>query len=433
MNNPLTSEKTIAVVGLGYVGLPLAVTFGRIYPTIGYDLSREKIAQLKKHVDITHEVSEQQFHDAGLLRFTADPSDIREADFIVVAVPTPIGAAQQPDLAPLIGATQTTGRHMKKGAVVVFESTVYPGVTEEVCVPVLEKESGMVWKQDFHVGYSPERINPGDKEHTLTRILKVVSGDDPETLELVAAVYESIIEAGVFKTKTIKEAEAAKVIENTQRDLNIALMNELSIIFDKLGIDTLNVLEAAGTKWNFLPFRPGLVGGHCIGVDPYYLTFKAQTVDYHPQVILAGRRINDNMGKFVAEKTVKMMIKANQNIKGNRVGIFGLTFKEDCPDLRNSKVMDIVKELESYGIEVLVTDPAADADEAEKIYNIRLYDEADLRDLGAIVLAVPHREYRERSLKDFTDRLAPGGCLIDVKSIFSLKEVKQTGVHFWRL
>ena len=433
MTAPLASNLTIAVVGLGYVGLPLAVTFGRIFPTIAYDLNKEKIARVKKREDVTNEVSEKEFREATLVRFTSDPAEIREADFIVVAVPTPIGVAQQPDLNPLIKATRTTGRYMKKGAVVVFESTVYPGATEEVCVPILEEASGMVWKRDFHVGYSPERINPGDKEHTLTRILKVVSGDDPKTLDLVAAVYESIIEAGVFRTGTIKEAEAAKVIENTQRDLNIALMNELAIIFDKLGIDTLKVLEAAGTKWNFLPFRPGLVGGHCIGVDPYYLTFKAQTAGYHPQVILAGRRINDNMGKFVAENTVKMMIRSNQNIKGSRVGIFGLTFKEDCPDLRNSKVVDIVCELESYGIEVLVTDPMADPDEAKATYGISLTPEKELKELGALILAVPHRVYKDRPVGYFAERLISKGCLIDVKCMMDLEEVRATGVKFWRL
>ncbi len=430
---PYTSNMTIAVVGLGYVGLPLAAHFGRIYPTIGYDVDAEKIARLRTHVDVTHEVSEKEFSEATLLRYTCDPSEIREADFIVVAVPTPVGEAQQPDLTPLISATRTAGGYLQRGAVVVFESTVYPGVTEEVCVPILEKESGMVWKKDFHVGYSPERINPGDKEHTLPRILKVVSGDDPKTLDVVAGMYESIIEAGVFKAGTIKEAEAAKVIENTQRDLNIALMNELAIIFDKLGIDTLKVLTAAGTKWNFLPFRPGLVGGHCIGVDPYYLTFKAETVGYHPQVILAGRRINDHMGKFVAEKAVKMMISRNQNIKGNRVGIFGLTFKEDCPDLRNSKVVDIVRELESYGIEVLVTDPLADPDEARRIYGITLRPETDLKDLGAAILAVPHKAYRDRTVRDFTECLVSEGCLIDVKGMVDLREVEACGVTFWRL
>jgi len=433
MTVPFTSSMTIAVVGLGYVGLPLAVHFGRIYPTIGYDLNVEKIVRLKKHVDVTHEVSEKQFREATLMRYTCDPTEIREADFIVVAVPTPIGAAQQPDLTPLISATRTAGGYMQKNAVVVFESTVYPGVTEEVCVPILEKESGMVWKKDFHVGYSPERINPGDKGHTLTRILKVVSGDDPATLELVAGVYESVIEAGVFRAGTIKEAEAAKVIENTQRDLNIALMNELAIIFDKLGIDTLKVLEAAGTKWNFLPFRPGLVGGHCIGVDPYYLTFKAETVGYHPQVILAGRRINDNMGKFVAEKAVKMMINRNQNIKGNRVGIFGLTFKEDCPDLRNSKVVDIVRELESYGVQVFVTDPLADPTEAQHLYGITLTPETEMKDLGAAILAVPHKAYRERTVRYFEEKLVSEGCLIDVKGVVDLREVKASGVKFWRL
>jgi UDP-N-acetyl-D-galactosamine dehydrogenase len=311
-------------------------------------------------VDCTGEVSTEDLQRAERFVLTTDPERIQEADFIIVAVPTPIDNARQPDLTPLTGASHTVGRHMKRGAIVVFESTVYPGLTEEVCVPILERDSGFTWKRDFHVGYSPERINPGDKEHTLSKILKVVSGDDAETLEKVAGLYESIIDAGVHRAADIRTAEAAKVIENTQRDLNIALMNELSIIFDRMGIDTIKVLEAAGTKWNFLPFRPGLVGGHCIGVDPYYLTHKAETLGYHPQVILAGRRINDSMGQFVAEKTVKMMTRSGLNGKGAKVGVLGLTFKENCPDLRNSKVVDIVKELESYGIEVLVHDPLAD-------------------------------------------------------------------------
>jgi UDP-N-acetyl-D-galactosamine dehydrogenase len=322
---------------------------------------------------------------------------------------------------------------MKRGAVVVFESTVYPGTTEEVCVPIMEKESGLVWKKHFHVGYSPERINPGDKQHTLRKILKVVSGDDDRTLEKVARLYESIVDAGVFRAGTIKEAEAAKVIENTQRDLNIALMNELAIIFDKLGIDTLKVLEAAGTKWNFLPFRPGLVGGHCIGVDPYYLTYKATTVGHHPQVILAGRRINDGMGKFVAEKTVKLMTRSGQNKKENRVGILGLTFKEDCPDLRNSKVVDIVRELESYGMKVLIHDPIADAGEAVEHYGIKLHKWEDLKGLGALIIAVGHRAYKEKPVRQYVKKLCAGGCLLDVKAILDPGEVKKTGMTYWRL
>ncbi len=426
-------NAVIAVIGLGYVGLPLAVVFGRKYTTIGYDLSEKKIANFIDHVDPTGEVSEDEFRAAKKITYTSDPAEIERADFIIVAVPTPIDEAHQPDLTLLRDASEVVGKHMKKGATVIFESTVYPGVTEEVCVPTIERVSGSKWKRDFHVGYSPERINPGDKEHTLTKILKVVSADDEETLGRVASLYESIIEAGVYRAATIKEAEAAKVIENTQRDLNIALMNELAIIFDRLGIDTPNVLRAAGTKWNFLPFRPGLVGGHCIGVDPYYLTHKAESVGYHPEVILAGRRINDGIGKFVAEKTVKMMIHSGQSVKASKVGVLGLTFKEDCPDLRNSKVVDIVRELESYGMEVHVHDPLADAEEAKQHYGISLCEWADLENLGALILAVAHREYRERPVQDFILKIAQNGCLIDVKSMTDPAQVKKGSVNFWRL
>ncbi|HEX8964257.1 MAG TPA: nucleotide sugar dehydrogenase, partial [Rhodocyclaceae bacterium] len=331
------SNPVVGVVGLGYVGLPLAVAFGKKFRTIGYDLSETKVSAYRRHVDPTGEVATEELSAAHLLECTVDASQLAAADYIVVAVPTPVDEAHQPDLSPLVSSSATVGRHMKRGAIVVFESTVYPGATEEVCVPVLERHSGMKWKEDFHVGYSPERINPGDREHTLATIVKVVSGDDAGTLESVAALYESVVTAGVHRASSIKVAEAAKVIENTQRDLNIALMNELAIIFDRMGLDTTEVLEAAGTKWNFLKFKPGLVGGHCIGVDPYYLTHKAEMLGYHPEVILAGRRINDGMGKFVAEKTIKLMIKAGINIKGAVVNVLGLTFKEDCPDLRNSR------------------------------------------------------------------------------------------------
>jgi len=426
-------DCTIAVIGLGYVGLPLAVEFGKGLPTIGFDLNAGKIDQLNTYVDVTGEVTKEAFEKAVHLKMTADPTAIEPADFIVVAVPTPIDAARQPDLSPLMSASSIVGKNMKKDAVVVFESTVYPGATEEVCVPILEKESGLVWKKDFHVGYSPERINPGDKEHTLTRITKVVSGDDAETLDAVAALYESIVEAGVHRTASIKEAEAAKVIENIQRDLNIALINELSIIFDKLSIDTSNVLKAAGSKWNFLKFSPGLVGGHCIGVDPYYLTHKAELVGYHPEIILAGRRINDNMGKYVAEKTVKMMIAADSHIKESRVGVLGLTFKENCPDLRNSRVPDIVNELGNYGIEVLVHDPMADPVEAKAFYDIDLISFENLSELDALVLAVSHEFYEEEGLKRLAQKLKPGGCLIDVKSMFDPEEVAKHPINFWRL
>jgi len=385
------------------------------------------------HIDPTGEVSKEEFKKAKFFLPTTDPGLMSDANIIVVAVPTPIDKARRPDLFPVESASRTVGRVMKKGAIVIFESTVYPGVTEDICVPILEKESGLTWKRDFHVGYSPERINPGDKEHTLTKIVKVVSGDDQETLDQVAKLYESIITAGVHRTHTIKEAEAAKVIENTQRDLNIALMNELALIFDRLGIDTKNVLEAAGSKWNFLKFFPGLVGGHCIGVDPYYLTYKAQSEGYHPEVILAGRRINDDMGKFVVEKTIKMMISSSQHIKGKKVGVLGLTFKEDCPDLRNTRVVDIIEELNSYGCEFLVHDPMADPAEAAQYYGVELHPWEDLNDLGAMILAVPHAWYKDQPLDAFIQKLTAKGCLIDVKCMLDVDEVKKSGVQFWRL
>jgi UDP-N-acetyl-D-galactosamine dehydrogenase len=429
----MNDNSKIAVVGLGYVGLPLAIHFGEKYSTIGFDLKSSIVENCRVHKDPTGEVSPEEFQRAVQFTATTDPEMMRDADFIIVAVPTPIDQAKRPDLTPVEGSARTVGRVMKKGAIVIFESTVYPGVTEDICVPILEKESGMTWKKDFHVGYSPERINPGDKEHTLTRIVKVVSGDDEDTLEKVAGLYESIVTAGVHRTKNIKEAEAAKVIENTQRDLNIALMNELALIFDRLGIDTKNVLEAAGSKWNFLKFSPGLVGGHCIGVDPYYLTFKAESEGYNPQIILAGRRINDNMGRFVVEKTIKMMIAQGQPIKDTRVGILGLTFKEDCPDLRNTRVVDIISELESYGCDVMVHDPMADPEEAKKYYGVELCSWEALTNLGAIILAVPHGAYREKSVADLVSALGKGGCLIDVKSVLDMDAVNETGVPFWRL
>ena len=426
-------QPTIAVIGLGYVGLPLAVTFGRKFPTIGFDIKEQAIESYRRCHDPNCEVTSEGFEEAKHIVFTSDPAEIGKADFCVVAVPTPLGIAKRPDLGPVKSASTIVGRNMKRGAVVIFESTVYPGVTEEVCVPILEEESGMKWKKDFFVGYSPERINPGDKEHTLTKIVKVVSGDTKETLDKVAALYDAIIDAGVYRAASVKEAEAAKVIENTQRDLNIALMNELAVIFDKLDIDTLNVLEAAGTKWNFLPFRPGLVGGHCIGVDPYYLTYKAETIGYHPEVILAGRRINDNMGKFVADKTIKLMLQGKVDLGETKVGILGLTFKENCPDLRNSRVLDIIDELKAFGIKILVHDPRADNADAENFFGISLCPWEDLKDLGALILAVPHREYLEKSIDDFTGTLSSNGCLIDVKSVLNVEEVRGKGVNFWRL
>jgi UDP-N-acetyl-D-glucosamine/UDP-N-acetyl-D-galactosamine dehydrogenase len=425
--------QTIAVIGLGYVGLPVAVAFGRQYPTIGYDIKKNNIAAYQAYRDPTGELTSEELRAARFLEYTTVPDRLNAADVIIVAVPTPIDNARQPDLKPLMGATETAGRYMRKGAVVVFESTVYPGTTEEVCVPILEKMSELKWKQDFHVGYSPERINPGDKQHTLTTVTKVVAGDTDDTLKLLADVYGSIIPAGIYRAPSIKCAEAAKVIENTQRDLNIALMNELSVIFDKLGIDTMDVLNAAGTKWNFLPFRPGLVGGHCIGVDPYYLTYKAETVGYHPEVILAGRRINDSMGKFIAEKTIKLMSGSGRKLKDARVAIFGLTFKEDCADLRNSRVIDIIEELKSFGINALVHDPLAEPDEAQQILGVALHCLADMTGLDAMIIAVGHQAYRAMSLDDLTGRLNPDGCIVDVKSILDPEAVLQRGLRFWRL
>lgn len=432
----ISAESVIAVIGLGYVGLPLAVEFGRKYKTIGFDLSEAKIASYKEYCDPTGEVSVADLRAAirpNGLEVTTDPSRLASADFLVVAVPTPVDGAHIPDFSPLVGASTTVGKHMKAGATVIYESTVYPGATEEVCIPVLEQHSGMKWKTDFNVGYSPERINPGDKEHTLTKILKVVSGDTAETLDKVAQLYESVVTAGVHRASSLKVAEAAKVIENTQRDLNIALMNELAIIFDKLDIDTSEVLEAAGTKWNFLKFKPGLVGGHCIGVDPYYLTHKAEMLGYHPQVILAGRRINDGMGKFIAEKTVKLMIQSGSAIKGAKVIVLGLTFKEDCPDLRNSKVPDIIRELESYGIEVTVHDPLADPDEARHEYRVALTPWEQLPQVEAVILAVAHDAYKAMGITRVTTLLTPGGCLVDVKSTYSLEVIANTRLKFWRL
>ncbi|MFJ3054871.1 nucleotide sugar dehydrogenase [Herbaspirillum sp. NPDC087042] len=423
----------VAVVGLGYVGLPLAVEFGKKRPTVGFDLSKSKIESYRKFVDPTGELSTEELRASTQLSVSTDPAILADADYIVVAVPTPVDEAHNPDFGPLAGASITVGKHMKRGAIVVFESTVYPGATEEVCVPLLEQHSGLKWGQDFHVGFSPERINPGDKQHTLTTILKIVSGDDPDTLEKIAQLYESVITAGVHRASSIKVAEAAKVIENTQRDLNIALMNELSIIFDKIGIDTLEVLQAAGTKWNFLPFRPGLVGGHCIGVDPYYLTHKAEMLGYHPQVILAGRRINDGMAKFVAEKTVKSMIAAGFHIKGSKVNVLGLTFKENCPDLRNSKVVDIVTELQSYGVEVHVYDPVAASEDAEHEYGIKLENWSDLPRADAVVAAVSHKELLARPLAEILTKLNDNGCFIDVKSQFDQNALSAAGYSVWRL
>ena len=423
----------VAVVGLGYVGLPLAVEFGKKQRTIGFDLSITKIESYQRHIDPTGELTTENLQSATHLTVSSDPSELSLADYIVIAVPTPVDSAHQPDFSPLVGASETVGKNMKRGAIIIYESTVYPGATEEICIPVLEKNSGMEWKKDFHIGYSPERINPGDKERTLTSIIKIVSGDDEDTLEKVAKLYETIINAGVHRASSIKVAEAAKVIENTQRDLNIALINELAIIFDKLDIDTLQVLQAAGTKWNFLPFRPGLVGGHCIGVDPYYLTHKADMIGYHPQVILAGRRINDGMAKFIAEKTVKEMIRAGLNVKGSKVNILGLTFKENCPDLRNSKVMDIVHELRSYGVEVHIHDPVAATKDALHEYGLELVTWEKLPRADALIAAVSHREFLARPLADFQEKIVSNGCFIDVKSHFDQTALRAAGLNVWRL
>jgi UDP-N-acetyl-D-galactosamine dehydrogenase len=423
----------VAVIGLGYVGLPLVVEFGKYSRTIGLDISIAKVESCQRGVDPSRELPESEMKLAVHAEYSSDPKTLGEVDVIIIAVPTPVDGAHRPDFGPLVGASITAGQNLKKGAIVIYESTVYPGATEEVCIPVLERESGMKWKQDFFVGYSPERINPGDREHTLTTVLKVVSADTPATLEKVAALYERIVVPGVHRASSIKAAEACKVIENTQRDLNIALMNELAIIFDKVGIDTTEVLDAAGTKWNFLKFKPGLVGGHCIGVDPYYLTHKAEMLGYHPQVILAGRRINDGMGKYIAEQTIKQMIASDSYIKGARVIVLGLTFKENCADLRNSKVVDIIGELQSYGAEVFVHDPQADPEEAMGEYGVRLVGWDDLPRADAIVAAVAHTEYAALTIEDFGKKLVKGGCFIDVKAAFDPQLFLASGYRVWRL
>ena len=428
----LNKKRNVSVVGLGYVGLPVAVAFGKIRKTVGFDINAVRVEELKSGHDRTGEVPSEDLKSADIF-YTDKIEELSQADFHIVAVPTPVDEANQPDLTPMLKASETVGRALKKGDIVVYESTVYPGVTEDECVPILEKISGLKCGMDFKVGYSPERINPGDKEHSFTKIKKVVSGQDAETLEVVASVYESVVTAGVHRAASIKVAEAAKVIENTQRDLNIALMNELAIIFDKMGIDTNDVLEAASTKWNFLKFKPGLVGGHCIGVDPYYLTHKAEKMGYIPQVILAGRRINDGMGKFIAQRTVKEMIHAGHNILGSTVTVLGLTFKEDCPDLRNSKVIDIIRELQDYGVNVQVHDPLADSNEAEHEYDISLTPMEKLKLASAVVVAVAHRNYREMSVTSLAGLMGKSPVVIDVKSIFDTKALDEAGMRVWRL
>jgi len=425
--------QTVAVIGLGYVGLPLVVEFGKHTRTIGFDIVDDKVAKCRAGTDPSREIPDADMALAVHAEYTTDPTALRQADFILIAVPTPVDEARIPDFRPLIDASRHIAAHLKLGATVVYESTVYPGATEEVCIPVLERGSGLTWKRDFFVGYSPERINPGDREHMLTNVVKVVSGDTPETLEKVAQLYELVVKPGVHRCTSIKAAEACKVIENTQRDLNIALMNELAIIFDKIGIDTSEVLEAAGTKWNFLKFKPGLVGGHCIGVDPYYLTHKAEMLGYHPQVILAGRRINDGMGKYIAEQTVKQMIASGSYIKGAKVTVLGLTFKENCADLRNSKVIDIINELTSYGVEVFVHDPEADPAEALHEYGVKLHRWEDLPRADAIVAAVAHKQYQALGLEEIGRKIVKNGCFVDVKAGFDAATLGAAGLAVWRL
>lgn len=427
----INREEKLALVGLGYVGMPIAISFAKKIDVIGYDLNEEKINLYKNGVDPTNEVGDEVIKNTTV-EFTSDETKLKEAKFIIVAVPTPVNDDHTPNLAPVKGASRTVGRNLTKGSVVVFESTVYPGVTEEICIPILEKESGLRCGEDFKVGYSPERINPGDKVHRLETITKIVSGMDEETLDCVAKVYEIVVEAGVHRAESIKVAEAAKVIENSQRDINIAFMNELSIIFNKMGIDTKSVLEAAGTKWNFLNFTPGLVGGHCIGVDPYYLTHKAEMYGYHSQIILSGRRINDDMGKYVAENCVKSLISAGKQVKGAKVAILGFTFKENCPDTRNTKIIDIVKELGEYGITPVIADPQADAAEAKRLYGIEFVDTESIKDMDVVILAVAHNEFK--NIKDMDSFFGEGQkILIDIKGLLDRKEYENKGYIYWRL
>ena len=427
-------KNKIAIIGLGYVGLPLAVEFGKKYPTTGFDINGPRIAALISGHDSTLEVDEAELKQATQLNYTTNIEQLKSCNIFIVTVPTPIDSHKRPDLTPLEKASETVGKVLSKGDIVIYESTVYPGATEEVCVPILERHSGLTFNKDFYCGYSPERINPGDKEHRVTTIKKVTSGSTPEIADIVDNLYKSIITAGTYKASSIKVAEAAKVIENTQRDLNIALMNELAIIFERLGIDTLEVLKAAGTKWNFLPFRPGLVGGHCIGVDPYYLTHKAEILGYHPQVIKAGRRINDGMAAYVAQQTIKQMIRSGTNIRGAKVIVLGLTFKENCSDLRNSKVADLVKELQEFGCEVYVHDPLADAEQALHEYGITLREWDQLpQNADAIVAAVSHAKYTTQPVANLLAPLKRCGVFIDIKSAYMPEAITATGAYLWRL
>jgi len=426
-------QDKIGVVGLGYVGLPLAVHLSRHFEVVGFDLKTDRIAELRRGFDRTLEVEGAELAAAGIA-YTNAGEELGQCRLIIVAVPTPIDDYNSPDFAPLRGASITVGRHIQKGSCVVFESTVYPGATEEVCVPLIEKESGLVFGVDFTVGYSPERINPGDKVHTVNSVIKIVSGSDAPTADMLVQVYDQVVKAGIHRASCIKVAEAAKVIENTQRDLNIALMNELAMIFDIMGINTMEVLEAAGTKWNFLPFRPGLVGGHCIGVDPYYLTFKAESLGYHPEMILAGRRINDGMGKYIAERTVKLLIHSGKAVKGAKVAILGITFKEDVPDLRNTRVVDIVHELADYGIAVLVHDPLADSQEAKQYYGLDLVSMEALAGVDAVVVAVMHKAYAQMGLEGIAGLCTNGYPIVmDVKSAFDPVQAQNLNITYWQL
>lgn len=431
----LAREENLALVGLGYVGMPIAVAFAKKINVIGFDLNNTKIELYKQGIDPTKEVGDEAIKTTSV-QFTSDESDLSQAKFFIVAVPTPVNSDHTPDLSPVEGASAIVGRHLTKGSIVVYESTVYPGVTEDICVPILEKESGLVCGEDFKIGYSPERINPGDKIHRLETITKIVSGMDEETLDTVAKVYELVVEAGVHRAKNIKVAEAAKVIENSQRDINIAFMNELSIIFNKMDIDTKAVLEAASTKWNFLRFFPGLVGGHCIGVDPYYLTYKAEELGYHSQIILSGRRINDDMGKYVAENLVKSLIKANKHVKGARVALLGFTFKENCPDTRNTRVIDIVHELSEYGINPFIVDPVADKDEAKREYGLEFADMQKVKEMDAVIITVAHEEFMSLTEKEIAAMYSDTGhkkVLIDVKGLLNREEYETAGYIYWRL
>jgi UDP-N-acetyl-D-galactosamine dehydrogenase len=427
-------QSRIAVVGLGYVGLPLAVGLSRHFDVVGLDVSPTRVEELRRGEDRTREVDSKDLQACNM-EFSADPAVLERAGLILVAVPTPIDHAKTPDIGALAAASRTVGQHLQKGAMVVYESTVYPGLTEDICGPILAEASNMICGEDFFLGYSPERINPGDKEHTVATIVKVVAGQTPEAADLLEKVYGSVVTAGVFKARDIRTAEAAKVIENTQRDLNIALMNELAMLFDKLGLDTLEVLEAAGTKWNFLPFRPGLVGGHCIGVDPYYLTHKAQSIGFHPQVILAGRHINDSIGPFIADVAVKKAVLNDLRIKGGRMAILGLTFKENVPDLRNTRVVDIIAELESFGAVVLVHDPLADPEEAKREYGVELMDLERINDLDVLILAVPHQAYAELGVENLKKRFRDPSkaVILDVKGLLDRDAAKAAGIDLWRL